>query len=302
MATRISSAPVDQSLIMLQIKKLTLRKRGGIGVKYLSLLFLMSATIPALAQEKNGFFQKHYAEDIVEIDPEGSSVFDSPSNNRNAPKVRDYKDRMEEFQAELDEKLAEQKAANASKAESFYKKNELKREKFTGATGPKRSPVKAPGRESSREFSELGVEDSRDESSESDMGVDQETSQLESDNGPEKAFEPINPKDYKKITIDMVISATPQDHFFEQIRRGGEVSKIKRVEIGAVTVIGQPNLSIEFVEALKSFKAAEGKMTFASEPPEGLNVTNSPTWIINLDGRKVVFEGQFSIDEIFERR
>lgn len=294
MAIRISSAPVDRSLIMLRIRNIGLRENIGIVSGLFSIGLAVVLTAPAWAQEKNGFFQKNYAEDIVEIDPNGSALFDAPSSNKNAPKTRDFQDRMEEYQAALEEKLAEQKAINAAKIESLSKEKGYRRERPNAVSGERKLQTGA----SRSQFSDMGSEKLEAEASESEEAVSQTTEDEES----QAAFEPINPKDYKKVVIDMVISATPSEHFFEQIRRGGEVSKIKGVEIGAVTVIGQPNLSIEFVEALKSFKAAEGKMTFGAQPPDGLNAKNSPTWVLNLDGRRVVFEGEFSIDEVFERR
>lgn len=285
MAIRISSAPVALWRIMLRIIKDIENTATHFKFKLviLSLVLWGSVALPCsiLAQEDSGFFEKNFAEGMFEGNEDSNPTFGAPSrNNENARQMR-------EFQEKYKEQVEAAKAQREALMSEMEERVQRNAPKSKTSASPREMYQKQQARSNEKEVA-VAVESESTESPE-----------LNESEVSDSSFRPIDPSEHKEVVIDMVIGAKPADHLFKEIRRAGEVSRIKGVKIGEVYVVGQPPLSNEFFEALKEFKAGEGKVSFVTAPPNGKKFDYSPVWTVTVDGKPSIFEGNFSIHEIF---
>jgi hypothetical protein len=230
-----------------------------------------------IAQEDSGFFEKNFAEGMFEGNEDSNPSFGtSTKNGQNARKMREFQDQYKE---QVEAAKAQREALIAEMSQQ------------SSRTVPKLKNSASP-----REMHQQQKASSKYVAAEAARSADAEVNGIKSSDAP---FEPIDIAEHNEVVIDMIIGAKPADHLFREIRRAGEVSRIKGVKIGEVYVVGQPPLSNEFFEALKDFKAGEGKVSFVMEPPNGKKFDYSPVWTVTVDGKPSIFEGNFSIHEIF---
>lgn len=227
---------------------------------------LLLAPFAAEAQE---FFEKNYAREMVEPETGSHPAFGPASGSKkNGRKMKSYEEyvteRREQKEAELAEKAKNQKANEDSSKPINTSANTLP----------------------------SSVEDKSSINSE-------EPSTTEDNSSSALPFEPIDAEAKGGVTLDIILSTSPAEHFFSELRRIPAVSKIKGVTLGDVYAVGKPPLVPEFVEALKEFHKTKKKIKFEMVPPHNLKVEYSPVWIVTVGGRKLVFEGEFGINEIF---
>lgn|GEM_PF-4394122 len=235
------------------------------------LMFCVLILWASAATEAQEFFEKNYAREMVESSQGSHPAFGPAAGSaKNARKIKPYEEYMAERREQKEAQLAEQ-----------IKNKEAKKKK----ANPEAS-VGSFVQNASPDSSSVPVA----ESNENTPGEASATS---------LPFEPLDAEAQGGATLDIILSTSPAEHFFSELRRIVEVSRIKGVTLGDVYAVGKPPLVPEFVEALKEFHKTKKNIKFEMSPPNDLKVEYSPVWIVTVAGKKLVFEGEFRANEIF---
>lgn len=110
-------------------------------------------------------------------------------------------------------------------------------------------------------------------------------------------------------TINLVVNEKPTRSFFSLMQQLGRLNKSQYARAGTVYVVTDKNpfqfLSIYTSKELKEtlLSLSEGNTGFSLKPvmrvPKQFDISHSPTWIVEHQGKTHIFEGNYSINSLF---
>lgn len=124
---------------------------------------------------------------------------------------------------------------------------------------------------------------------------------------PEGVFE--KEKNPALATVNLVVNEKPTRNLFSLLQQLGRLNKSQYARAGTVYVVTDKNpfqfLSVYTVRELKDtlLSLSEGNTGFSLKPvmraPKEYNISHSPTWIVEHQGKSHIFEGNYSINSLF---